>query len=73
MKSTKNKKAGELGADRIASRAECLDPQGLYHDWVLGLGVKDRNQMIKRMQLDQDKKVVLIKAVQKYKQLIAKQ
>lgn len=39
---------------------------------MLGLGIKDRNQMIKRMQLDVDEKTILIKAVRKYKQLISK-
>jgi len=70
-KSKSSKKISEA-ADKIKSRAECLDARGLYHDWVLGLGIKDRNKMIKRMQLTLDEKTVLIKGVRKYKQLISK-
>ena len=71
---TKPKSKGSANnvADRAAARADAFDAEGNYHDWVLGLGIKDRNQMIKRMQLDVDEKTILIKAVRKYKQLISK-
>ena len=65
---------GTADADEYAkaARAEALDEQGEYHEWVLALGIKERNKMIARMQLNPGEKTVLVNAVRKFKQLISK-
>lgn len=49
-----------------------MNTKGHYYDWVLALGVKDRNKMVERMQLTPEEKTTLVNAVRKYKQYLSK-
>ena len=55
------------------ARKRFTKDDGCYHDFVLAFPIHERNKAIGQMQLDQNEKMLMIKAVRRYKQRVSKQ